>query len=200
MPFCVRDVRREDVVRSRDSGASPTRAAMTRITPRTTGSSGQEPWAWSHQRSSPSRMEPAPSPSREANGPHSWGTIQTWIIAHSPTLTSGGRQVPSELVGPATWGATGSGVKQRCRGCAIPSVRRRSRGRPRGHLRSIDSPDVLGTSPRHPQTPSGSAESGRGRVRLHPWPTTDAGVDPEQDRSTPHVALASEAPDGHATS
>ena len=24
---------------------------------------------------------------------------------------------------------------------------------------------------------------------LHPWPTTDAGVDPEQDRSTPHVAL-----------
>ena len=79
-------------------------------------------------------------------------------------------------------------------------LRTRHRAGGLGHLRSIDSPDVLGTSPRHPQTPSGSAESGRGRVRLHPWPTTDAGVDPEQDRSTPHVALASEAPDGHATS
>ena len=29
---------------------------------------------------------------------------------------------------------------------------------------------------------------------LHPWPTTDAGVDPEQDRSIPHVVLAFEAP------
>jgi hypothetical protein len=100
MPFCVSDVRREDVVRSRCSGASPTRAATSRITPRTTGSSGHVPWAWTHQRSSPSTMEPPPSPSSEANGPHSRGTIQTWVIAHSWTLTSGGRHVPSALVSP----------------------------------------------------------------------------------------------------
>ena len=44
----------------------------------------------------PSAIEPAATPSREANGPHSWGVIHTWIIGAGSCLTSGG---PARAVG-----------------------------------------------------------------------------------------------------
>ena len=37
----------------------------------------QAPWMWSQSRSSPSRIWPAPTPSRAAKGPHRRGVIHT---------------------------------------------------------------------------------------------------------------------------